>query len=82
MIGDDFSFCIHTLPRGMCNLGFGRNLTSKFLMWCSTPMQNFMLIRALYDDFGSHFWWRMGAYAASDLDKFWLVGSLCDYLPS
>ena len=36
--GNDFSFWFQMLPKGMCGLGFGRNLTSKFLMWWSTPM--------------------------------------------
>ena len=37
-IGDDFSFLFQMLPRAACSLGFGQNLTNKFLMWCSTPL--------------------------------------------
>ena len=37
-IGDDFSFWIQTLLRGAYSLGFGRNLTSMFLIWCSNPL--------------------------------------------
>ena len=32
--GDDFSFWLQTLPWDVCNPRFGRNFTSKFLMWC------------------------------------------------
>ena len=33
-----FSLWLQMQPRGTCSLGFGRNWTSKFLLWCSTSL--------------------------------------------
>ena len=37
-IDNDLGFWLQTLSEGVYNLGFERSLTSKFFMWCSTPL--------------------------------------------